>query len=239
MRLCRMKHLLIALYLLLPAAAAAPFLFGVPAVVESAAEQAANLSRNVRALELLQQAAGQCSSMRLVLAESTGARVRRPVELARLSPHELRQMCGLIARMQAVKTAPAGEFALPHVVRLELLGPGGQVLAAVDYLDVAPGGMVSPQGYAAGSRFVLKGSDATAWHLLMRADYAREIAHNPAPARMRSRGPRLSRAPEPPEPEPEPSITSSEQQYYHENCDKYHKHHKHSRKNHYCTHPQH
>ena len=74
-----MFRLFIALALLGVPLEAAPFVIGVPQVAESAAEQAANLSRNVRALERLQKAAGQCSSMRLVLAESAGARVRRPV----------------------------------------------------------------------------------------------------------------------------------------------------------------
>ena len=234
-----MFRLVIAMALLGLPLEAAPIMFGVPQVAESAAEQAANLSRNARALEHLQKAAGQCSSMRLVLADSTGARVRRPVELGHLSPQELEQMRGLILRMKPVKTAPAGEFALPHVVRLKLLGQGGQVLAEVDYMDVAPDSMVCPQGYAAGSRFVLKGSDATAWHLLMRAEHARAIALNPAPSRMSSRGPRLSKAPEPPEPEPEPEYEPFEQEYYHKNCTGKHKGHKHKSKNHYCTHPQH
>lgn len=234
-----MFRLFIALALFGVPLEAAPFVIGVPQVAESAAEQAANLSRNVRALERLQKAAGQCSSMRLVLAESAGARVRRPVELGLLSPQEQEQMRGLISRMKPVKTAPAGEFALPHVVRLELLGQGGQELAGVDYMDVAPEGMVSPQGYAAGSRFVLQGSDATAWHLLMRAEHARAIAHNPAPTRMSTRGPRLSKAPEPPAPEPEPEYNPFEQEYYHKNCTRQHKGHKHKSRNHYCTHPQH
>jgi hypothetical protein len=233
-----MKRLLLTLTLL-GAVQASPLGFGVPVVQESSREQASNLSRNAEALRKLQQAAAQCADMRLVMAESAEARVRRPVEMARLSAPEQEQMRGLIARMQPVKTAPAGDFALPHVVRLELLGQAGQVLAGVNYMDVAPEGLVTPQGYAAGSRYMLCGSDAAAWHLLLRAGEARSIASNPAPTRLSSRPPRLHKRPEPaPAVEVEHDIIVTEP-YYHTNCSGKHKGHKHKGKNHYCTHPQH
>lgn len=217
---------------------AAPFLLPEPAVMESAAEQRANLNRNRQQLQKLQQAAKDCVGMRLVMAESAEARVRRPVEIARLQPCEQEQMKGIIARMQGIKTAPAGEFALPHVVRLELLGQGGNVLAHIDYMDAAPEGLVSARGYAAGSRYQLAGTDATAWHLLTRADYARQIATNPAPTRLRGRAPRLYKAPEPPDPAPSPSFDPHAGEYYHHNCKDKHHGHKHKKSNHYCDHPQ-
>lgn len=234
-----MKRLLITAALCLAVSEAAPLNFGPLPVAESSREQVANLDGNARELSRLRQAAEQCVGMRLVMAESAEARIRRPVEIAQLSSQEQKQMRGLIARMQAVKTAPAGDFSLPHVVRLELLGQGGKVLAGINYMDVAPEALVSTEGYAAGSRYMLRGGDATAWHLLMRAQYARSIAQNPAPSRLRSRAPKPYEKVESPAPEPDVSPVLHEQEYFHTNCKRKHKGHKHGNRNHYCTHPQH
>lgn len=217
---------------------AAPLFLPEPLVVESAAEQKANIERNQQLLTKLQRAARDCVAMRLVMSESAAARVRRPVEMARLSPHEQQQMKVLISRLQAIKTAPAGDFALPHVVRLELLGPGDKVLGYIDYMDAAPDGMVSAQGYAAGSRFRLAGADATAWHLLMRAEHARQIAANPAPTRLRSRAPQPYKEPLPPEPDTTPAFDPHAGEDFHYNCKDKHHGHKHKKTNHYCDHPQ-
>lgn len=227
---------IITLSLLASVASAAPAFFSEAVVLETAAAQADNLARNKQKLYKLQQSAQHCGAMRLVMAESSLARVRRSVEIARLSVQEQTRMKSLISRMKAVKTAPAGEFTLPYVVRLELLGQGNTLLDQVDYMDVAPEGLVSSMGYAAGARFMLSGADATAWHLLMRADYARSIASNPAPTRLRSKSMKLHKVPEPP---PSPSPPGYDpNQYYHVNCDDKHKGHKHKNKDHFCDHPQ-
>lgn len=217
---------------------AEPLILPVPVVAESAWEQAENLKRNQSRLRKLQSAAKACSGMRVVLAESAEARVRRPVEIARLSAREQEEIRTIIERLQAIKSAPAGEFAIPYVVSLELLGKDGKVLAAVDYLDAAPEGLVSGEGYAAGSRYKLAGTDASAWHLLLRADYARQIAANPAPTRLRSRPPRLYKMPAPPEPDPSPAFDPHAGEYFHYNCKDKHRGHKHKKSNHYCDHPQ-
>lgn len=217
---------------------AAPLIMPAPLVLESDGEQAKNLKRNQARLRKLQSAAKACSDMRVVLAESAEARVRRPVEIARLSAREQELLRTIIERLQAIKSAPAGAFALPHVVSLELLGKDGKVLGAVDYLDAAPEGLVSREGYAAGSRYKLTGTDASAWHLLLRADYARQIAANPAPSRLRSRAPRLYKMPVPPEPDPSPAFEPHADEYFHYNCKDKHRGHKHKKSNHYCDHPQ-
>ncbi len=231
-----------ALLLVLPlqvfSAVGAPLSFGPAPVHESAAEQQANLSRSMRKLESLQRAAAACDDMRLLLVHSADSRMRRPVELARLSAADKAQFKALISRMSAVKYAPS---AIPHaalVIRLELLGQGEKVLDSVEYLDVVSEALVNAQGYAAGARFLLRGGDATSWHLLMRAEQARAIAANPAPSRQRNRPIRFATRPEPPRPEPESDPFPKEEQYYHEDCKDNHRGHKHSRKNHYCDHPQ-
>lgn len=217
---------------------AAPIFMPEPLVVESAAEQKENLARNLQWLNKLQRAAKECVAMRLIMAESAYARVRRPVELLRLAPHEREQMKSIILRLRAIKSAPAGEFALPYVVRLELLGPGDKVLGHINYMDAAPDSMISAQGYAAGSRFCLDDNDATAWCLLMRTDYARRIAANPAPTRLRSRAPQPYNEPLPPKPDPSPAFDPHAGEYFHYNCKDKHRGHKHKKSNHYCDHPQ-
>lgn len=198
---------------------AAPFNFGPPTVRESAAEQAANLNRSRNKLTSLQQSARQCSGMRLLLVHSAAARMRRPVEMARLNPAETEKMKALISRMEAVKEAPA---ALPNaelIVRLELLGQGDTVLDSVEYLDVVSESLVNEQGYAAGARLLLRGGDSTAWHLLMRAEHARSIAANPAPGRQRNRPIRFASIPEPPRPvkseDSDPFPDNGKEEYYH------------------------
>ena len=231
-----MRCCAIALFLLAGVVSAAPVFIAAPMVQESAAEQAANLERNRRKLHRLQLAAETCSHMRLVLAESEHARMRRPVPLAELTEAEALQMKRILAMLRPVKSAPVGEFAAQHVVTLELLGQGDSVLATVDYMDVAPEGMVNAQGYAPGARYMLGGQATAAWHLLMRADYARKIAMNPAPTRLRSQPTKLYKVPEPPR-EIEKSAFE-EKLYYHTDCKDDHKGHKHKRKDHYCDHPQ-
>lgn len=235
-----MKCLLLPLALVCATVQAAPLRFEMPGVNESLREQEANLSRNARELRRLQKAAKECVAMRLVLAESAEVRLRRPVEMARLSAAEIEQMRGVIARMQAVKTAPAGAFgAVPYAVRLELLGQDGQVLGKVGYLDAISENLVDSRGYAAGSRFMLSGNDSAAWHLLLRASEARAIARNPAPTRQSSRAPQLYKRPEPPAPTTTTIDVTPDEPYYHTNCTRHHKDHKHKGKNHYCTHPRH
>ena len=231
-----MRCCAIALFLLAGVACAAPVYIAAPMVQESAAEQAANLERNRTMLHRLQNAAENCCRMRLVLAESEHARMRRPVPLAELTTAEVTQMKRILAMLQPVKSAPAGDFAAQHVVTLELLGQGDTVLATVDYMDVAPEGMVNPQGYAPGARYMLSGHATMAWHLLMRADYARSIAQNPAPTRLRSQPTKLYKVPEPPRKIEKPAF--EEKRYYHTDCKDDHKGHKHKRKDHYCDHPQ-
>ena len=209
-------------------------------VAESAAEQTANLERNRKRLLRLQESARQCVGMRLVLSESLHARIRRPVELARLNAAEMGQMREVISRLRPVKTAPSGDYALPYVVTLELEGAGGQLLDSVDYMDAAPEGMVGPDGYAPGSRFVLDAHGTVAWHLLMKADYARSIAKNPAPSRLRQGTPKFDvvSVSSSDDSESASAFVEQEPQYYHKNCRDSHKGHKHKRSNHYCDHPQ-
>ncbi len=235
-----MRLLLLVIALVGSTVQASPLRFEMPDVAESPREQETNLSRNARALGQLQKAAKECVAMRLVMAESAEVRLRRPVEMARLSATEMEQMRGVIARMQAVKTAPAGAFGeVPHAVRLELLGQNEQVLGKVSYLDAISENLVDSRGYAAGSRFMLRGNDSAAWHLLLRASEARAIARNPAPTRQSSRAPRLHKRPEPPAPTTTTLDVTPDEPYYHTNCTRHHKGHKHKGKNHYCTHPQH
>ena len=127
-----------------------------------------------------------------------------------------------------------------HIVASDQVGagPGDKVLGHIDYMDAAPDGMVSAQGYAAGSRFRLAGADATAWHLLMRAEHARQIAANPAPTRLRSRAPQPYKEPLPPEPDTTPAFDPHAGEYFHYNCKDKHHGHKHKKTNHYCDHPQ-
>ena len=230
----------IALFLLSTIVSAAPVFISVPFVAEPAAEQAANLERNRKRLQRLQVAARQCVGMRLVLSESQHARIRRPVELSRLNDAEMSQMREVIFRLRPVKTAPSGDYAPQYVVTLQLEGAGGQLLDSVDYMDAAPEGMVSPDGYAPGSRFVLDAHGSVAWHLLMKADYARSIAKNPAPSRLRQRIPKFEVVSASSSDESDSSSAFEEQapQYYHKNCKDSHKGHKHKRSNHYCDHPQ-
>ena len=230
----------IALILLSSIVSAAPVFIPAPLVFESDAEQAANLERNRKRLQRLQESARQCVGMRLVLSESQHARIRRPVELARLNAAEMGQMREVISRLRPVKTAPSGDYALPYVVTLELEGAGGQLLDSVDYTDAAPEGMVGPDGYAPGSRFVLDAHGSVAWHLLMKADYARSIAKNPAPSRLRQGMPKFDVVSPPDSDESESASVFAEQepQYYHKNCKDSHKGHNHKRSNHYCNHPQ-
>ena len=230
----------IALFLLSPFASAAPVFIPVLPVAESAAEQTANLERNRKRLLRLQESARQCVGMRLVLSESQHARIRRPVELSRLNAAEMGQMKKLIFRLRPVKTAPAGDYALQYVVALELEDAGGQLLDSVDYMDVAPEGMVGPDGYAPGSRFVLDAHGTVAWHLLMKADYARSIAKNPAPSRLRQGTPKFDvvSVSSSDDSESASAFVEQEPQYYHKNCRDSHKGHKHKRSNHYCDHPQ-
>lgn len=235
MLLSRVIRLIPLLSLILAEPGTAALYFGPPPVRESAEAQRENLNRSLRKLASLQRAAVSCRSMRLVLVHSAASRMRRPVELGSFNAAEVAQMKALIARMHAVKRAPSTEPNAALVIRLELLGQGDEVLDSVEYLDVASDGLVNPQGYAIGSRLLLKGGDAAAWHLLMRAERARAIAADPAPNRRRNRPIRFASIPEPPAPppdEPEP------QWYHHENCKDDHKGHKHKRSNHYCTHPQ-
>jgi hypothetical protein len=230
----------IALFLLSTIVSAAPVFISVPFVAEPAAEQAANLERNRKRLQRLQAAARQCVGMRLVLSESQHARIRRPVELSRLNDAEMNQMRDVIFRLRPVKTAPSGDYAPQYVVSLQLEGAGGQLLDSVDYMDAAPEGMVSPDGYAPGSRFVLDAHGSVAWHLLMKADYARSIAKNPAPTRLRQGMPKfnVASASSSDESESASAFPEQEPQYYHKNCKDSHKGHKHKRSNHYCDHPQ-
>ena len=235
-----MRCCAIVLFLLASVVGAAPVFIAAPVVAESAVEQAANLEQNRRKLHRLQVAAGQCVGMRLVLSESQHDRIRRPVELARLNAVEMRQMKELISRMKPVKSAPAGDFAAQYVVSLVLEGADGRSLASVDYMDAAPEGMVSPDGYAPGSGFVLESHDSAVWHLLMKADFARSIARNPAPSRLRQGLPKFGvvSAAASEDSESGSAFTVPEQQYYHKNCRDSHKGHKHKRSNHYCNHPQ-
>lgn len=235
-----MRCCIIALCLLSDAVSAAPVFVAAPVVVESAAEQTANLERNRKKLLRLREASRQCVGMRLVLSESQQARIRRPVEMARLNASEMQQMRELISRLKVVKTAPSGDYAVQYVVRLELVGADGRLLDSVDYMDAAPEGMVSPEGYAPGACFSLAPHDSVAWHLLMKAEYARGIAMNPAPSRMRQRLPKFNILPALSLVDTESSspFEESEQQYYHKNCKDSHKGHKHKRSNHYCDHPQ-
>ena len=233
-----MRCCAIALFLLAGEVGAAPVYIAAPVEAESAAEQAANLEQNRRKLHRLQVAAGQCVGMRLVLSESQHARIRRPVELARLNAVEMRQMKELISRLKPVKSAPAGDFAAQYVVSLVLEGADGRSLASVDYMDAAPEGMVSPDGYAPGASFSLDAYGSVAWHLLMKADFARSIAQNPAPSRLRPGMPKFDVIPAPAPEETSSPFDEPEQQYYHRNCKDSHKGHKHKRSNHYCNHPQ-
>ena len=98
-----MRCCAIALSLLAGVACAAPVYIAVPMVQESAAEQAANLERNRTMLHRLQNAAEHCCRMRLVLAESEHARMRRPVPLAELSAAEMAQMKRVLSLLQPVK----------------------------------------------------------------------------------------------------------------------------------------
>lgn len=166
--------------------------------------------------------------------------MRRPVELARFNAAETAQMKALISRMSAVKEVPTAVPNAELVVKLELLGQGDTVLDSVNYLDVASESLVNAQGYAEGSRLLLRGGDATSWHLLMHAEQARAIAANPAPSRQRNRPIRFASIPTPPVPKEEaaPLPYEEEEKYYHKNCRHEHKHHKHRKKNHYCDHPQ-
>lgn len=174
-----------------------------------------------------------------MLVHSSQSRMRRPVELARFNAAETAQMKALISRMSAVKEAPAAFANAGLVVKLELLGQEETVLDSVDYLDVASESLVNAQGYAEGARLLLRGGDATSWHLLMRADQARAIAANPAPSRQRNRPIRFASIPAPPAPEEDssPSPDDEKEKYYHKNCQHEHKRHRHRKKNHYCDHP--
>lgn len=213
--------------------------FGPPPVQESAAAEAANLRKSRGKLSSLQRAASVCSGMRVILVHSAQARMRRPVELARFNAAETAQMKSLISRMSAVKEVPSAAPNAGLVVKLELLGQGDTVLDSVEYLDVTGEGLVNAQGYAVGSRLLLRGGDATSWHLLMRAEQARAIAANPAPSRQRNRPIRFASIPQPPPPEEESDpFPKEEKEYYHKDCHHEHKHHKHRKKNHYCDHPQ-
>lgn len=213
--------------------------FGPPPVQESAAAAAANLRASRSKLASLQQAATACCGMRVMLVHSAQARMRRPVELARFNAAETAQMKALISRMSAVKEVPASAPNAGLVVKLELLGQGDAVLDSVEYLDVTGEGLVNAQGYAVGSRLLLRGGDATSWHLLMRAEQARAMAANPAPSRQRNRPIRFATVPPPPAPEEAPDpFPKDEKEYYHKDCHHEHKHHKHGKKNHYCDHPQ-
>ena len=70
----------------------------------------------------------------------------------------------------------------------------------------------------------------------VRIDYARKIAMNPAPTRLRSQPTKLYKVPEPPREIEKPAL--EEKRYYHTDCKDDHKGHKHKRKDHYCDHPQ-
>lgn len=230
-----------SLLLLFSVSAASPAVlnFGPPSVQESAAAEAANLRVSRAKLSSLQRAASVCSGMRVMLVHSAQARMRRPVELARFNEAETAQMKSLISRMTAVKAVPSAAPNAGLVVKLELLGPGDTVLDSVEYLDVTGEGLVNAQGYAEGSRLLLRGGDATSWHLLMRAEQARAIAANPAPSRQRNRPIRFASIPQPPPPKEESDpFPKEEKEYYHKDCHHEHKHHKHRKKNHYCDHPQ-
>ncbi len=213
--------------------------FGPPPVQESAAAEAANLRLSRAKLSSLQRAASACSGMRVVLVHSAQARMRRSVELAHFNEAEMAQMKSLIFRMSAVKEVPSAAANAGLVVKLELLGQGDTVLDSVEYLDVTGEGLVNAQGYAEGSRLLLRGVDATSWHLLMRAEQARAIAANPAPSRQRNRPIRFACIPQPPAPDEESDpFPQAEKEYYHKDCRHEHKHHKHRKKKHYCDHPQ-
>lgn len=236
-----MSKIRLSLMLLLfaPLAVADALNFGPPPVRESAAAQANNLEVGQRKLSALQRASVSCRAMRVVLVHSSSSRMRRPVELAQLNEAEKAKMQVLISRMTAVKWAPPTLPNADLVVRLELLGQGNAVLGSVDYLDVVSEGLVNAQGYAAGARLLLRGDDAVAWHMLMRADAARSIAANPAPIRERNRPIRFAKVPAPRvEAETDFSPNSEPEEYYHRNCKDNHKGHKHKKKNHYCDHPQ-
>ena len=212
-----------SLLLLFSVSAASPAVlnFGPPSVQESAAAEAANLRVSRAKLSSLQRAASVCSGMRVMLVHSAQARMRRPVELARFNEAETAQMKSLISRMTAVKAVPSAAPNARLVVKLELLGPGDTVLDSVEYLDVAGEGLVNAQGYAEGSRLLLRGGDATSWHLLMRAEHARSIAANPAPGRQRNRPIRFAPIPEPPRPvkseDSDPFPDNGKEEYYHKN----------------------
>lgn len=213
--------------------------FGPPSVQESAAAEAANLRLSRAKLSSLQRAASACSGMRVVLVHSAQSRMRRSVELAHFNEAETAQMKSLIFRMSAVKEVPSAAPNAGLVVKLELLGQGDTVLDSVEYLDVTGEGLVNAQGYAEGSRLLLRGGDATSWHLLMRAEQARAIAANPAPSRQSNRPIRFACIPQPPTPDKESDLfPQAEKEYYHKDCRHEHKHHKHRKKKHYCDHPQ-
>lgn len=205
-------------------------------VNETPAEQTANYNKSKRKLAELQQAARNCTDLRLELVHSSVAFLPKPIEIP-ISEHDKQQLRHLISRMRAVKNSTATSPNPEYIARLYFIASDNRILAQLDIHEVTTDNLVNAQGYASGARLSLSAEAAALWHACLKPEQVRSIARQPNPARTPS-GRRRSRLVKRPEPEP---ATSSQfdfpQQEYHTNCKHKHgKHHKHKSKNHWCSH---